>query len=96
MKSIEIQNRIVNLDNVTIVSNYAPGDPIPGSQAFATHFRRAVICFDFIGQKGNSIFKNTGGRFVYEDENECASDWERLLDAFDACVESACPEHDNF
>ena len=93
MKIIIIQNRIVNLHNVTIVSRFLPGDRVPGHHSFTPQFRRYVIFFEFVAAIGESdIYENPSARFVYDGRREWMSDWAEIVDAMNR--RPALADHD--
>ncbi len=93
MSIIIIQNRIVNLHNVTIVSRFLPGDRVPGRHPLTPQFRQPVIFFEFVAAIGESdIYDNSSARFVYDSRREWMSDWAAIIDAMNS--RPALGDHD--
>jgi hypothetical protein len=79
MNGIELQNRIVNLDNVAVISKFIPGDAIPTASPLGARFRKAVIYFEFVNAlDDNSIFDSPVARFVYDTPEEFHADWLKI------------------
>ena len=79
MNLIILQDRIVNLDNVTCIKRYKSGDKNPAYPIIDTRFAKPTIQVEFNTSAGGAEgFDATFEQFEYGDEPARDRDWRQL------------------
>ena len=81
MNAIVLQGRIVNLNNVTTIERYRPGDRYPSHPFSSFHFSKHTIWIEFNTIEGDAKdFSPAGRMFEYKNEADSNRDWRRLCE----------------
>ena len=81
MNAIVLQGRIVNLNNVTTIERYRPGDRHPSNPFSSFRFSKHTIWIEFNTVAGDAKnFSPAGSMFEYKNKADSNRDWRRLCE----------------